>query len=86
MFGPASSRRRSHLMLVSINMPITQLNLVLFVRQLHHKNISVLLRIDITIENNCEKFHLLAHGLLQQQVIFIAVPLTRKRKYYSLNA
>lgn len=85
MFGPVSSRRQSNLMLVSINMPITQLNLVLFVRQFHHKTISVLLRIDITTENNCEKFHLLPHGVLQQQVIFIAVPLTRKSKYNSFN-
>lgn len=62
MFGPANnSCRQSHLMLVSINMPISQLNLLLFVRQFHQENISILLRIDITSENNCEKVHLLAH-------------------------
>jgi len=82
MFGPASSCRQNFLMLVSKNMPITQLNLVLFVRQFHQENVSALLRIDITTENNCEKFHLLAHRVLQQQVIFIAVSMTGKSKYY----
>lgn len=62
--GPANFCRQSHLILMSINMPITQLNLVLFVRQIHQESVSVLLRTDITIENNCEKFHLLAHGVL----------------------
>lgn len=65
MFGLTNSCRQCHLMLVSINMPITQLNLVLFVRQFYQENISVLLRADITTENNSEKFHLLAHGGLQ---------------------
>lgn len=86
MSGPANSCGQSHLMLVSINMPITQLNLVLFVRQFHQENVNVLLRIEITIENNCEKFHLLAHGVLQQQVIFIAVSMTGKSKYYFSSA